>query len=379
MPTRSSNVTPVPYRAGRTLQLQVLRSCCDLPFSQSVTALIRKTLSMTMSPVMEIAIKTRSGSEFRAVLKVYDRRFGRYLRELERRQHAPHTAADEVAFQSFVRQGRMAPFIDELEHNKKTDDIARRTCDYYDSTPEGPAKFEAALWHECVEHFECETETYARLEDLQGNLIPRMYAHVRIAPSSHDESAVVHVPADLLQSQTAESYFKVRGVLLQVIDGYRLWDIATSPGAAPADPTAWPAIIQAAVDAAHEINRRGVRMEDSAPRNVMVDARAQKPFIIDLAQCRFKDKMIKRWLRSGWTDGVDDWDPDVEYWEWVAQRDNPGAIAAIMRTQLRQQKGMELDVKLPDYDEIIMEIKRSKELDRQNTSWGTSWPMNGRT
>jgi hypothetical protein len=52
---------------------------------------------MTMSPVMEIAIETQSGSELRAVLKLYDRRFGRYHREI-RGQHTRHTAADEAAF-----------------------------------------------------------------------------------------------------------------------------------------------------------------------------------------------------------------------------------------------------------------------------------------
>ncbi|KAL2128671.1 hypothetical protein VTI74DRAFT_8845 [Chaetomium olivicolor] len=247
----------------------------------------------------------------------------------------------------------MAPFLRALEHDKKTEDIAPTPWQYYDSTPEGKAKFEAALWQECIEHFECETEAYARLRDLQGKLIPRMYAHVRIAP--YDSG----VPADLLQSQMAP-YFEVRGALLEVIDGYGLWDIATSPGA-PANPEIWPAIIQAAADSAHEINRRGVLMEDCAPRNVMVDAHVQKPFIIDLAQCLFQDKMVKEWLEMGWADGDDDWDPDVEYWERVQQQNNPADIGVVMRTRLLQQKGMKLDIKLPDYDKIMREVKRSKE------------------
>jgi hypothetical protein len=47
-------------------------------------------------------------------------------------------------------------------------------------------------------------------------------------------------------------------------------------------------------------------MDDCGPRNVVVDARQQKPFIIDLAQCRSKDSMAKEWLESGWADGDDD-------------------------------------------------------------------------
>ncbi|KAL2126374.1 hypothetical protein VTI74DRAFT_1092 [Chaetomium olivicolor] len=346
----SSNVTPVPYQPGRPLQLQILRRCGDLSLSQSITARILKVLSMTMSPVMEVSIKTRSGSEFRAVLKLYDRRFGRNFREI-RGKHAPHTAADEVAFRSFVRQGKMAPFLRMLEHDKKTADIALRSYRYYDSTAEGKAKFEAAMWQECIEHFECETEAYARLRDLQGKLIPHMYAHVCIAPSD------LGVPADLLQSQTAP-YFEVRGVLLEVIDGYRLWDIATSQGA-PADPKQWPAIIQAAADAAHMINKRGVLMEDCAPRNVIVETRLQKPFIIDLAQCLFKDKMVRRWLENGYADDDDDWDPEEEYWERARQHSNPAAIGVVMRTRLLQQKGMKLDIKFPDYEKIMAEVERT--------------------
>jgi hypothetical protein len=163
---------------------------------------------MTMSPVMEIVTNTSSGSEFRAVLKLYDRRFGRDHREI-RGQHAPHTTADEVAFQSFVRRGKMEPFLRALKHDKATEDVAPVPWQYYDDTPEGKAMFEAALLQECIEQFECETEAYARwLSDLQGKLIPRMYAHVYIAPSGPG------VPADLLQSQTA-FYFEVRGVLLE--------------------------------------------------------------------------------------------------------------------------------------------------------------------
>jgi hypothetical protein len=89
----------------------------------------------------------------------------------------------------------MEPFLRALEPDKKTEDITPTPWQYYDSTPEGKARFEAALWQECIEHFECEIEAYARLIDFQGKLIPRMYAHVRLAPSDTD------VPADLLHPQ----------------------------------------------------------------------------------------------------------------------------------------------------------------------------------
>ncbi|KAH6842304.1 hypothetical protein B0I37DRAFT_381642 [Chaetomium sp. MPI-CAGE-AT-0009] len=357
MSSDSSDVTPVPYQPGRPLNLQILRLCGDLSLSQSVTVRIIRVLSMTMSPVMTVSIKTQSGSEYRVILKLYDRRFGRNFREILGK-HAPHTAADEVAFQSFVRQGKMAPFLRVLEHNKKTADIAVPPYRYHDSTGKGKAKSEAALWQEGMEHFECETEAYAQLRDFQGKLIPHMYAHVCIAASD------LGVPADLLQPQTAP-YFEVRGVLLERIDGYRLWDIAAASELAPTDPEEWLAIIQAAADAAHRINQRGVIMEDCAPRNVVVDMHLQKPFIIDLAQCLFKDKMVKRWLENGYADDDDDWDPEEEYWERVAQHNNPAAISSVMRTRVLRQKGIELDMKFLDHDKIIAEVRRANRKDQQ--------------
>ncbi|KAK3941993.1 hypothetical protein QBC46DRAFT_380915 [Diplogelasinospora grovesii] len=341
MPLRSNNTTPVPYQPGKSLQLQVLRSCCNLPFSQSVTAIISKTFDITMSPVMDVTINTESGSNFRAVLKLYDRRFGTDLRSI-RGEHAPHTAADEAVFQSFVRQGKMGPFLRELEEEMKTALISPKASHLYDGTPEGSAKYEAALWQECNDYFDCETEAYARLRDLQGRSIPRMYAHVCLAPRSSD------APPDLLQSQTAR-YLEVKGVLLELIPGYSLWDLPTSPLAPPDPKKTWPAIVQSAVDAAHDINRRGVIMKDCGPRNVVVDERSQTPFIIDLAQCCFRDKATEAWEKTREPGEEDeDWDPDVEYWERVMGFDNAGAIGAVMTTLLLQTKGMKLDIKYPD-------------------------------
>ncbi len=374
--TRSPAVTRSPYGAGRTLQLEILQACPDFPFSESdtVTALITKLFPLTMSSVREVVIQTKSGAEFRAILKLYDRRFGLYHRQVMgelphqgenegafRSFVVVHCGEHEGAFQSFVQQGNMAPFLQELEQDKKTSLIAVPASHYYERTPEGHARYEAALWKECIEHFECETEAYSRLSYVQGTRIPRMYAHVRIAPAN----AFPDAPADLLSSPQTAPYFEVRGVLIELIDGYQLWDIANALGA-PSDPEAWPPIIQTASDAAHEINKRGIFMEDCAPRNVVVDARTQKPFIIDLAQCRFKDRMVEDWREMEWDDD-DDWDPDVEYWEQMRQSKNPADIGCVMGPRLRLEKGMELHgITFPDYDGIIEEIKRRKGLRAQS-------------
>ncbi|RYP81175.1 hypothetical protein DL769_002123 [Monosporascus sp. CRB-8-3] len=355
MPLRSNNITPVPYQPGKSLELEVLESyCCNPPFPQLVTAVISNTFTMTMSPVMDVTINTKSGSNVHAVLKLYDRRFGTELRSV-RGKYVPHRFGDEAVFQSFVRRGRIEPILRELEEEKKTELIAPQAWYHLDGTPEGRAKYEAALWQECNDYFDCETEAYSRLKDLQGRSIPHLYAHVRLAlPSSE-------VSQDLRQQSQLARYLEVKGILLELIPGYRLWDLATSP-LAPSDPEMWPGIVQSAVDAAHDINRRGILMDDCGPRNVLVDKRSQSPFIIDLAQCCFKDKLIEAWKNTEESDEeeVQDWDPDVEYWQRVLQYDNPGAIGAVMTTRLLNAKGFKLDIKYTDCNKIIDDIKSRK-------------------
>jgi hypothetical protein len=55
----------------------------------------------------------------------------------------------------------------------------------------------------------------------------------------------------------------------------------------------------------------------------------------------------------------------VEYWERLQEQSNPAGIGVVMGPRLLQQKGMKLDIKLPDYDRIIKEIRQRKELERQ--------------
>lgn len=355
-----ANETLLPYVPGKPLRLQVLWGRRGMDLGQSVTATMSLPISISMSPVMAVTINRESGPPLQAMLKLYDRRFGWNLRRVggEPMLHRP---SDEAAFQSFIRQGKMTPFLHELEEDKKASLIPLSPSGYRDNTPDGSARFEAALWQECNAHFECETEAYARLSDLQGESIPRMYAHVRLVPST---SAV---PEDLLQPQTAR-YFEIKGVLLERIPGYNMRKMATSPEAL-LDPSAWPGVVQSAVDAAHAINQRGVLMDDCAPRNVVVDRCSLTPFIIDLAQCSFKDKMVEAWEARG-EDGEDegeegeegeDWDPDVEYWHIAGTRDNPGAIGAVMARMLRK-KGITLDIRYPDIDKLIGSIKHSKNM-----------------
>ncbi|KNA98578.1 hypothetical protein FOXG_02899, partial [Fusarium oxysporum f. sp. lycopersici 4287] len=54
-------------------------------------------------------------------------------------------------------------------------------------------------------------------------------------------------------------------------------------------------ILQRAVDSAQEINKWGIVLGDRAPRNVAVDQTSHQVFLVDFAQCFFRDTMFDPW------------------------------------------------------------------------------------
>ncbi|KAH6622810.1 hypothetical protein F5144DRAFT_495948 [Chaetomium tenue] len=335
-----------------------------------------------MSPVLNIVLFGSDDSghkfHFQAVLKLYDRRFGERLRRY-RGEHVPHTVERELAFQSFVRRGMMDRFLGGKEEGLEAEggqnqggklDETGKPISLQDDLPphnecidlEPNAEFEAAVWEECERNFNCETQAYERLKDLQGKLIPRMYAHVRLV------SPIPNVPHDLLNSSDTAQYFEVKGVILQRVAGYPLYELPTSPQA-PSDMGLWPDIVQAAVDAVHTIDRRGVLNNNCAPYNIVVDSRSHTPFIIDFASCWFKERLIRQWRDNG-VMGDDD-DPDIEYWEKVVTVNNEGAIGAVMAARLRQMKGLELNFRYPNSQKILEDMKRSKGIESTKDRAGT--------
>jgi hypothetical protein len=307
---------------------------------------------MTMSVVLDVTFQTTPPVHH--VLKLYDRRFGSCLREVVGDRVAPYTQENEAAFEAFVRRGMMPGFLRHRhERNDPEESIlpvrAREFLDEPNRT-EGLAKYEAPLWQDCNEHFECETKAYDRLAKLQGTVVPRLYAHVSLLSAT--KLATIMPPE-------AAPYFEVRGILLERIDGYCLDNLLTL-GPLPKNLRTWQHIIQLAADAAYEINKHGIIMQNCAPRNVVVDGKKQTPRIVDLAQCMFRDEMVSEWYKLGWHED-EDWDPELEYWEEVSTMCNPGAIAAVMANRIHRKTGAKLEFRYPDWSGIFAKIRRRRE------------------
>ncbi|KAF5530301.1 kinase-like domain-containing protein [Fusarium phyllophilum] len=274
---------PGGYEVGDVLQLQILQTNTDLlPQLDVVSVTISELITCTMATVVRVTFDNGGC----AVLKLYDRRWGSGLRE-SGYEYIPYCDQAQAAFHAFLQRGAMGPFLQELDDEDSTDDVIPRTTSHIRAEPDGVARFEALLWRHANKHFNTETEAYNRMQDLQGVLIPRLYA-------------VVRAIADRENAQDDE-YLHTHGILLESIDGHSLDDLITAP-CAPKTKHQWFSIVQRAVDSAHEINKRGIILDDSAPRNVVVDQTSHQVFHVDFAQCFFKDTMFNAWC----------WDTDAE-------------------------------------------------------------------
>ncbi|KAJ4404702.1 hypothetical protein N0V82_010445 [Gnomoniopsis sp. IMI 355080] len=327
---------------------------------------------------MKVHVKYGPEPGFDAILKLYDRRFGTTLRDGLQRDRLTHTAAKESLFQDSVRSGAISRVLRQIEDDDRVQVFRTTGSADVDGTAAGYVKYEANRWRKCEELFAQEAKAYTRLSNLQGKVIPQMYAHVRLAAP---QEAAVTVPVDLLERHETAQYFQVKGILIQRIFGCDLYDLPVSK-IAPPDPKEWQGIVQAAIDGAHSVNCQGVCMEDCSPWNVVVEETSRRPFLVDLAQCQFRDEMFAELEDSSSEDeegedqdaknqqagdkysgtGSDesDWDPDVAYWEAVRNSNGTAALGQGMARRLRDTKGIGIVPEYPDYKGIIAGIKSEK-------------------
>lgn len=293
------NMTRRPYKPGTSLNLEFMLTEDGSPFQdmQECSSTILKTLDVTMSTVVDVIIKTKSGSDFRAVLKLYDRRFGKDLRKV-RGGYLPHTSTTENAFMSFIQQGHMEPFLLEMEEERRNDGPPSASW-YFDGTSLGIAKIEAFFWQYCNNLFDCETKAYKGLSDLQGKCVPKMYGHVR----------VVQDPCSVLEGRDPPTipYLEVKGVLLELIES---WEQRKTSG--------------------------------------------QRVKYVDLGLGMDKDEDKAPYEDE---DEGEDKSHEQVYWERIRQNENPVAIGCLMALKLERKRGLKVKFKYPDYAKIIGDLK----------------------
>ncbi|SCO45693.1 uncharacterized protein FFNC_10439 [Fusarium fujikuroi] len=225
----------------------------------------------TKSHVMHVTFMKTAKVKQHGVLKLYDRRYPGRIRQANGTAAATApSVAEDAAYRTLVRQGKMDVFPLALKHIYKTDP---KTCasDFLHNHRFGGAefdsmaRFEAATWYECDQHFKTELKAYKKLERLQGSRIPRLYAHVRIPHGDVPQAARDDAPWD--------RFLCVHGLLLEHIPGLQL--------------EYWPT-----PDIASNITS-GVLLKKTC-KNVIVkeyNPRISLPFIVDFTEAVFKEDL----------------------------------------------------------------------------------------
>ncbi|KAL7757396.1 hypothetical protein ACKLNR_011923 [Fusarium oxysporum f. sp. zingiberi] len=157
----TSIITIAGYDVGNVLELHLLQTNTGpLPQSDTVSVRTSQLIANTMATVVRVNCNTGC-----AILKLYD---------------------PKAAYHSFLQRSVMGPFLEELDDEDSTPNVIPRTACHIRDEPDGIARFEAALWRDANKHFKTETEAYMRMHDLQGVLIPKLYAVVRVVTAKED-------------------------------------------------------------------------------------------------------------------------------------------------------------------------------------------------
>lgn len=318
--------TPYPYGDGKPINLAVTKTFCGNINIGPLDAKVVKQCSITMSPVMEIDYKTKSGATEKGVLKVFDRRFGNSFRKIPGNYECynPHTSEDENAWSDYVRVGKAQAFFEEITaDHEQNETLPMFPAEYWmeEDDPDRFAKFEGALQYDALRHFKNETAAYERLVEVQGKHVPKLLAHVRV-PLGSDEIKTAGINAD------NSKFFQINGILMEKIEGFSLDKLRSNPSLL--DVGKCKKVLQRVVDTATYINKRGVVMSDCRLGNVLIQASSETPVFHDFAQAVTFD--LKR---------------EKEDFNAALMSDNPGNLVRRLVIFLETEKNTKLGIKLP--------------------------------
>lgn len=306
-------IMPGPYVKGMILNLTI-KWTRDPPSEEPVLLTVTKVFAVTMSPTMEVQWVSSSGEIRKAILKLFDRRYGEQSRGYTSAAHSPSV---EACWQRYVQSGQAPDLFKHIEKMDKNEgEGVWDLCPFEDDedtadTWETTAKKEGRLQYRAVQRWRSETRAYEHLDKLQGKCVPIFYGSTSfsLAPPGVDPE-----------------FFRVGGILIQRIDGFVLDSLLDMKEAST--DTDWQALIQRTVEVAEEVNRWGVINYDCKPHNMIVQMPSMQPFEIDFAQCSFRE----------------DYASDDEYNEMVRQWGNPVGFGGVVATRLN--KVLKLGIKI---------------------------------
>ncbi len=262
---------------------------------------------------MTVRLANSAGFEMPVFLKLYDRRFAEQLRRDEK--IPPWTFKIEQEYQDYALRGNASNFIAKFRSDPN---MAEAEGEKWSN-----AQNEAYLYNYMQKLYDTETEVYRRLKDMQGKDVPRLIARVKLPGCT---------PSPIGSNANCK-YIDCPGILLDLIEGFPLTDLATH---APRE--IWQNVCEEAIRIVNTIGDRGIRNEDVKTRSFVVNKNSVNArfnvVMLDFASCQLRrpDQGERDWM------------------EWKALQDEEGAVGYVMQKNLkggfkyhRSAKYMKLD------------------------------------
>lgn len=292
------------YQVGKVLTLSVIPEHGEQSSASTIQARIRHLQNpRTLSCCMIVDLLGEGYLDNPVFLKLYDRRFSDHLREDQGID--PWTRDTEKEYINTVRTGAARQFLHDLHTIPNFEDTGETWDD---------GQTETFMTEKVHKLFNTETTVYKALRDIQGTVVPRIVAYVRLALSLPDGGIG---PTDAME------LIHIKGILLQYIDGFPLSQVQNH-----APRFEWQSIVDQAIAVVGVIGDHGVIHKDVRPDNFMVQRDRSGRYsvlMIDLGLARLRrlGESNRDWARA------------------KLSRGEERAIGLVMRMRLKRE-GFEL-------------------------------------
>ncbi|KAK5995371.1 hypothetical protein PT974_03775 [Cladobotryum mycophilum] len=302
------------YPVGQILPMTFFQG--DEQTKSTIRVRILKHYTQTCSCAMRVEILDHpQGPGQTAFLKLYDRRFATGLRGANGVEK--WTKDIEQSFIEFAQDGPIQQFLQRMHLNP--DDFL---IDLMNSWTH--AQGEAFLYQSHLRFFNEEKAAYARLKSCQGSMIPELFGSVELSIALPDVDAQSHN----INSRDVTEFFKVKGLLMQHINGCSLWEMGKY---CPQED--WQDIVDEAISVVDALGKYDMINSDVHPTNVMIsltsDSTSQRRYgvyMIDFAYCEFRKEDQS----------------DAEWEEAKRHQDEIGAVGMVMKNRLSEKFGFKL-------------------------------------
>ena len=279
----AASQSPTPF----VTKAQILK--CFLPFTQSQVMLVRLS-----EPARDL------DGEY--VVKLYNRR---YMSSSRQHKKSPEWSPTlEKDYRLYTVQRSYLKWTSSTNSSPKTSPGTSPTSSFTSSmtnstssTASEHMQNEEEYQEQCADMYQTELEVYNRLQDIQGEDVPRLIAQVEVPeyyPFKIDITSHSGSNADLYKHSTP-------GILLQhIANAFTLADLY-NPDVPPRPPReAFQYLGDEAISIIDKIRSRGILNTDVAPRNSLVCwsgfCRRWKVFLMDFGHCFLReDESDKEW------------------------------------------------------------------------------------